>query len=63
LRRSAGAPIAVRSISIASAGTSVPSMLATSGMRRMTPPSGSTEMSPRPAAARSSASMLVSAPG
>ena len=38
------------------------STLATSGMRRTTPRVGSTEISPRPLAARSSSSMLVSAP-
>ena len=62
-RRSAGACNATRSISTDSAGASVPSMLATSGMRRITPFAGSlTDMSPWPVAARSSSSMLGSAP-
>ena len=53
---------ATRSISIASVGTSVPSTLATSGMRRITPRDGSTEIRPQPRRLRSSSSMLVSAP-
>ena len=46
-RRSAGACNATRSISTDSAGVNVPSMLATSGMRRITPFAGSlTDTSP-----------------
>ncbi len=41
LSRRTGAPTATRSISIANAGTSVPSMLATIGSRRITPSSPS----------------------
>ena len=54
--------IATRRTSTANAGTSVPSMLATSGMRRITPRSGATDTRPQPAAARLSSSRLGSAP-
>ena len=49
-------------ISMANAGTSVPSMLAASGTRRMTPPPASTEIRPRPPPHDSSSSMLGSTP-
>ncbi len=59
---SAGAFAATRSISRPRTGTSVPPTEASIGMRRTTPRSGSTLMSPRPVAAASISSTLRSAP-